>query len=242
MKPQVKQILGTVTFGLIAVLAPLGLIYISKLFDRLEINYWLSRIGIITMILVGGMLAVFNQIDPMRKKALVLSALGLMLLLIALVLNEYVTSFFAPSAMHMGLAFLPSVAFLAHQEFKEFAATSFNASADIEGWPFRILLGARVAEVIFLGIFLIFAFVGMPNGAFGFFLIASITFALFTDAALSYLFPKLAHKRPSNRFLAYVFQASLFAAPSYGRTYMAVSAVLFFVLFVGVLIMARGYR
>ena len=237
MSPQTKQLLISVPVGLLSLF---GFLYLWRFADRVGINHWLSGVVMVTVCQAGATLAAFRRLDPTPKKGAVLLVLGLILLSAASLVNEYVTSFFTPSGAYIWLALLPSIIFAARHEFRKLAVANPDSVTDFEHWPFRILVGARIALPISVVVFLIGQWMGISKGA-AYASVVAILFSVFLDAIMSYIFPKLAHQRPSNAFLAFISLLSIFAKPDVGRSQAGGMAILFLVLFACVIAISSSF-
>lgn len=118
--------------------------------------------------------------------------------------------------------------------------------ADAESRPFLYLLIARVAEVLCFIIVTIcillniLQIVALPKAVL-FFAASAMCFSLFMEVVIIYLYPHLARRQPSNKFLAMICRASLHSHPVRSRSTAGGVAVLSLVLFFFALGRALGY-
>jgi hypothetical protein len=216
MSPQAKELLLATPIALAVVI---GVAFLWRLTERFGLSHWLGGVVILTVSLLALLLMTYRTLDPGRKKASALMALGLVALSIASVVNEYVSRFFTPSGLYVLAAFLPTTAFLGYRSVRDILESRETAVKSVvpnaaggSNSLWRLMLLSRAAWVVFLLSFLIVGQLNTSKMIRGS-LIAAICFSIFTDALISYVDPTAAKRRPTRPFEAVISRLSLFADP-----------------------------
>ena len=101
---------------------------------------------------------------------------------------------------------------------------------------YRVLLmvriGSAIALLMFLGLALYGKIISRIADSNMVVLILTITFFVFLDALISYMFPRLAAQIPANALLAYIFRASLFSKSGEKKSYILSIMILTVVIFI----------
>lgn len=101
-------------------------LYMVMRASEFGISGWLGGVIGLTTFMCFVLALNFRSLDPFRKRASMLLALGLLLLSGIGYTNEFWLPFFTPTRLHLLLALLPSVAFVGYHAWKDRANATFK--------------------------------------------------------------------------------------------------------------------
>jgi xanthine/uracil permease len=100
---------------------------VQKLGSNLGISQWSTLLTALAVFLVAMALSQWRKLYPPNRLGLVLMTIGISVLTVCSLVNEFVVPFFKPTRVHLAVALLPSIAYAAFQYMK-----SRNAPPDDE--------------------------------------------------------------------------------------------------------------
>ena len=122
---QVKQFFKTGATLSVGIAVLFAFLWLGR---EIGASQWLTGVvGVFTVVVLTAGLN-YRYLDEKHRKALLLLFLGLLILSVVSLVNEYVEHFFSPNRLHFILAFLPSILFLTYRAVLE--QKTFNAPND----------------------------------------------------------------------------------------------------------------
>ena len=109
---QVKELFKTAARLSVSIAVIFAYLWLSR---EVGVSQWLAAVvGVFTVVvLIGGFN--YRHLEEKHRKALLLLFIGLLVLSVVSIVNEYVKHFFFPSRLYFIVAFIPSVLFLGYR-------------------------------------------------------------------------------------------------------------------------------